>query len=416
MVLTMLGLANVGLTLAEVGNFEALRYLGFALTAFWLNALGTAFLRVRQDTNHAERWFVYYLLIVLLGSLLVFGLFASGTHLLGAMLIDTPDVQFGLAFGTYLMGTLAGSAVEQEAIADRASGRLLAYSLSSNGLQLVVFLGALLLGFPMVLAMWTLAASAVYRVAWAALRYLRKQDVRLPLAVERQQFWSTASSLSLYGLAAAAVVIVDHALVGYSAQDPKQSMSIWRYGAQELPLLVGVVSGLNATALAERQDGDALMLDNLKRRTVRLSSLILPAAILLMATSRWWFPFLFTEAFAPSHVLFNTLLLIVPTRLVLTTPLLISHDLHAQMTRVGVIENVINIVISLALVPFIGMLGIAIGTVVAFSIERLVYVRMLNERGIRLSQYVDLSRWSILSGILVLTYAFMTDFLLILPY
>lgn len=409
-VVTMVGLAQLGVDFAEVGNFESLRYLAYALSAFWLGGLGNAYLRQRQTTQHAERWFVFYLLIVLLGAILVFALFATGTRTLGRWLVDAPALEHGLAFGTFVMGQLAGSAVEQEAIGDRAKWRLLAYSLSGNALQVGLFLGPLYAGLPMLLAMWGLAASAVYRVAWVALRYLRKRDARLPEPAERRQFWSTASSLSVYGLMTIAVVAVDHALVGYTSADAKQAIALWRYGAQELPLLVGVVSALNATALAEGQSGERTMLWQIKSRSDKLTLVVLPLAIALMATSQWWWTRVFSAEFAPAQALFNTMLLLVPSRMLLTTPILISQDRHRRMTSVGIVENLANVAVSLALVPWLGMLGIALGTVVAFCGERAAYVSLLARGGTPLGSYLGVRRWALLSLGLLIAYALCTDF------
>lgn len=406
----MIVLAHVGLELAEIGQFEALKYIGFTLTGFWLNALGNAYLRVRQNTGHHERWFVFYLLIALLGGLLVFGLFSTSLSLLGGFLLDVPNLGFGLAFGTFLLGSLAGTVVEQEAVGDQATVRLLTFSLTSYGLQLLLFLVPLILGYPLFLAMWGLAASAVYRLAWALLRYMHTRDGKMPSASERKIFWSSAAGLSAYGLASITVTAIDHALVGYVSDGSTQALAIWRYGAQELPLLLGVVSAANATALAEMQLGTKNMLTALLRRGSKLTNVFLPLSCLLLLTSKYWYPLVFSQDFYAAHVIFNTMLLLVPSRLVLTSPMMISLDLQRQMTVVGVIENILNVVISLALVSSLGMLGITIGTVVAFSVERLIHVWMLIRRGITIDSYFAWKSWLAWSIVMLFAYIIGTDF------
>ncbi len=409
-VVTMVALAQLGLGLAEIGNFEGLRYVAYALTVFWLNGLGNAYLRVRQVTAFPERWFIFFLLLVLIGSLLVFGLFATALPLLGGLLLDSPSLDYGLPFGAFVLGSLAGSVVEQEAIADRRPERLLVYSLSSSVLQIGLFVGPLLFGLPFYLAMWGLAASGIYRLMWTTSSYLSKRDALLPPAGERRVFWRSASGLSVYGLTAVLVIMVDHALVGYTARDPESAVALWRYGAQELPLLLGVVTGLNATALAEMQEGATRMLAQLKRRMRKINRVFLPLAIVLAASCRWWYPSVFSEAFYPAHVIFTTMLLVVPSRLVSTTPLLVSLDMQRIMTFTGLAEAALNVIVSILLLPSLGLLGVAVGTVVAYSAEKLVYVWLLSRRGFPAVSYLDRGEWLLGTVVLLAAYFVGTDF------
>ncbi|MFK8055528.1 MAG: polysaccharide biosynthesis C-terminal domain-containing protein [Saprospiraceae bacterium] len=403
-------MANLGLDLALIGNYESLRYLGYALTFFWINGLGNAYLRIRQQTQTPERWTVFYLLLVLLGSLLVFALFHFALPVLGESLLHTSNLAFGTAFGTFILGQLGGTVVEQEAIADQAKHRLLGFSFSSNVLQLGLFLGPLLLGWPFQFAMWGLAASAVYRLAWAFLRFMRTRSAGLPPMEERTIFWKSASGLSMYGLTVLCVMIVDHFLVTYQRDDPQAAMAIWRYGAQELPLLLGVIGGMSATALSEMRQGTAIMLQNLRRRSQKVNRLFLVIVLILCATSKWWFPMVLTENFYGAHVIFNTMLLIVPSRLIQTTPLMISLDMERQMTFTAIVEGLINVCISLVLLPSLGLLGIAIGTVVAFWFERIIYVILLSRKQQPLREYLYQSEWLVGTLLLVVVYYLQTDF------
>lgn len=407
----MIALANVGLDLSTIGNYESLRYIGYALTFFWINGLGNAYLRIRQQSSSADRWTVLFLLIVLIGGMLVFALFYSALSILGSTLLNTSNLAFGTAFGTFLLGQLAGTVVEHEAIADKASTRLLAYSTTSHALQLVLFIVPLLLGWPFSFAMWGLAASAIYRLGWALLRYMKTKDTQLPRKEEREVFWRSASGLSIYGLTTLCVLLIDHFLVTYQRSDPQAAMAIWRYGAQELPLLLGVIGGLSATALTEMQEGASVMLTNLKRRSQKVNRLFLPLVIGVCATSTFWFPLMLTENFYPAHVIFNTMLLLVPSRLVQTTPLLISKDMQGVMAKTVLVEALLNVIISLALMPSLGLLGITIGTVIAFWFERIVYVVLLSQKQHSIQEYLNLKEWILGTLILLVVYFLSTDFM-----
>ena len=411
----MVAVAKAGLDLREVGNFEALRYTGYVATVFWVNGLATAYLRARQRTHTPQRWLTFYLLVAALGALATFAVFAFALPAVTSVLLDLPEVAFGATFGVYLLGVLLGNVVEQEAVADQAGGRLAAYALSSYGLQTAAFAAPLLLGAPLYVAMLGLAASALYRLAWVGARYLRVSDVAPPPSDEIRAFARSAGHLSAYATGAAAVVMIDHALVAYGApDDPGAAVALWRYGAQELPLLVAIMGGVNATALAEMRTDRALALANLRRRGTGVSLAFFALAILLVATSRWWFPLAFSEELGPGHVLFNTLLLLVPSRVVPTTPQLVSLDLEGTMAITGLAENVLNVAVSLLLLPALGLLGIAVGTVVAFSFERVAYVVRLRRAGVPAGAYVSPGPWLAGTAALVAAYASFTDFSLAL--
>ena len=322
--LMLLALARSGLALVEVGTFESLRYLGSLLTIPLITALGQAFLRVRQDASEARRWTTYFVLVLLLSGLTAGGLMAFGSEALGAILLDVQDLPFGLPYGLFVLGVYAGTLVEQEAIADQNAPRLLGYAIGSYGLQIIGFALPLALGYGLDAAIWGLSSTVVYRVGWLAWRHFRTGVADLPPASERKLFWSQANSLSVYGAFAVLVVIVDHFLVGHWSTDSEANLALWRYGSQELPLVVGVVAGLNATALAERQRGSDFMLEGLLRRSRRSIKYLLGLACLIMVASPYIYGQLLSESLYPAHAICNTMLLVLPSRLVQTQPLMIS--------------------------------------------------------------------------------------------
>ena len=151
------------------------------------------------------------------------------------------------------------------------------------------------------------------------------------------------------------------------------------------------------------------MLSAMRRRTRFATHGLLALAAILMVASPYLFRYVFGEDFYPAHVVFNTMLLVLPSRLVLTQPLLISEDMQGHMVGVGFGESLINVAVSLALLPSLGLLGVAVGTVVAFTAERSAYVYLLSRRGYRLGDYV---RWRELAGLsvgLVILYLGTTD-------
>ena len=403
-------LAHSGLDITEIGVYEGLAFLGYLLTFAWVNALGTAYLRVRQDSAHPGRWLIFYLLVALILGLLVCLAFGYGLRGLSTLFLNGTPLKYGLPYGCFVLGLAAGYVVEQEAIADQAGRRLLLYSASSYGLQSALFAVPLLAGYSLFVALWLLALSSIYRLIWVYWRYVRVSDTQPPIASERTRWANSATYLLAYGSAAMLVTIVDAWLVTWGRSEPESALALWRYGARELPLLGGIVAGLTASAMAEHGGSIAKTAEQLRRRSGRLLLPVVGLACALALSARWWWPLAFGDQLYPAHAVFSLLLLIVPTRLVLTQALLVSLDLERVLLGTALVEAVINVAVSLALLPSLGLLGVAIGTVTAYTFERLSYMYQLRRRGISPQQYVALGPWFAASLVLAVCVYVGTDF------
>ena len=95
----MLALARANVSLPEVGNLEALRYLGLILTGPLVAAGSTAYLRIRQRTEHQDRWFVLMTLITLLAGLGVIAYMSYAGEPVAQALLDFEGLDFVVPFG-----------------------------------------------------------------------------------------------------------------------------------------------------------------------------------------------------------------------------------------------------------------------------------------------------------------------------
>ena len=75
------------------------------------------------------------------------------------------------------------------------------------------------------------------------------------------------------------------------------------------------------------------------------------------------------------------------------------------MTKISVLELIINVIASLFLVKYFGLVGIALGTVVAYSFEKIMYVVYLRRKHqIAFGDYVDGKWFAGYSLLLILIY------------
>lgn len=206
--------------------------------------------------------------------------------------------------------------------------------------------------------------------------------------------WLTVSwPLIAYATVGALVTAFDPWFVNYWYEGDESIFATFRYGARELPLLAAITNGAMVVVLPRLTEDSSAGLDLLKDSSRRLFHWIFGGAILLMLTSPWWWTLVFTELFTESLPLFQAYLFVVVSRLLFPVPVLTAMG-HTRLLMVfGLLELVINVVLSFILVPYFGLLGIIWATVIAYLVDKLCLMAYLKYRtGIPPGRYTDW-RW-----------------------
>ena len=146
-------------------------------------------------------------------------------------------------------------------------------------------------------------------------------------------------------------------------------------------------------------------LGRLKSGTTKFMHIFFPLSILLMFFSRMIFEFLYNSEFEESAMIFNTYLLIMISRWLFPQSVLIAMEKHRDVFRISLIELLLNISLSLLLLPYFGLVGIAMGTVLAFWFEKIIMIfRLKTKYGIGVSEYVPIRIFVFYAGLLVVSY------------
>ena len=207
--------------------------------------------------------------------------------------------------------------------------------------------------------------------------------------------------LILYTLLGAVNLAFDPWFVAYFYEGEGEEFAIYRYGARELPFVMALAGALSSAMIpiiaANTKDG----ISALREKSRQLFHLVFPISILLLLTSQWWFVWVFGERFAESVPLFNTLLLLTASHLIFSRTILVALQDTSVLIFFVIIGVALNIGFTVFLTPHFGLLGIVFGTLIGFSMDKLmliIYVQ--NKYKINLSQYCDLKWWSIYTIIL----------------
>jgi O-antigen/teichoic acid export membrane protein len=183
--------------------------------------------------------------------------------------------------------------------------------------------------------------------------------------------------------------------------------AIYRFGGKELPFVNLIFVGLSTAMIPQLMSDKTLDITALRSKATRLMHWFMPIAIVLMISSPFIFTYVYSTSFIPSAYIFNTYLLIMVSRVLLPQTVLQAVHANDVILWSTVIELIANLVLSLVFVHYLGMVGLALGTAVAYLIQKMIMLAVLKQkRSITIHQLID-TKWYVgYSIILVAAYLF----------
>ncbi len=213
--------------------------------------------------------------------------------------------------------------------------------------------------------------------------------------------WPVTWPLMLYAISSGLARSFDLWLV--AREFSESTFAFFRYGAREFPVVVALAAGLSTIMIPRLKSLDAL--PELKQRTTRLMHIAYPLVALVMLCSPVVFEWVFGADYRSSAIIFNVYLLLSLTQLIFPQSLLIAREETKLLWYVSVAELIINIIASLVLLHFFGLIGIAFGTLIAFVSEKVILLVMVNRRfGVRPIQLIHPLIWTAYAVLIVLAF------------
>jgi len=220
--------------------------------------------------------------------------------------------------------------------------------------------------------------------------------------------WITNSlPLIFYSLLGSMHIILDGWLVQYFYPDNPAKFAIFRYGSKELPFSVALTASLGLAILPILKNDPFTGLDKIKEKCSSLSHLVFPVSILLIFFGEDFFKWIFNPDFLDSALIFQIYLLLLIPRMIINKPILISKNDHNFILKIAIGEISINLIFSVILGYYWGLPGIAFGTLIAYSFEKLAFVfRLRSKFGVSFSSYTPTKLFFMYSFLLVIAFVF----------
>lgn len=396
-------LVKVGLSTEAIGNYEKLLYLSFVLSFFWTSGFIQGFLRLfpKLDEESQKRFFFNSYSIFLFISFSLAGCILLFPHQLLGLILQQDAVPFLLVYLAYFIINLPTLIIEYYFFLKGWTRSIFFLGSLGFGLQVILLLTPLLLGYSLwySFAGWVVLAVCKHLILLGFLAKHAHWKMDWPLTFR----WLRASwPLVLYALMGGATQAFDGWLVNYWYPGDSDAFAIFRYGSRELPLAIILTSALSNALIPGVSDNLKESYATIKQKSTLLMHILFPLTIVLMVSSKIWFPVLFSPAFEASIPLFNLLLLITISRLVFPQTLLIGLGKSQILLGIALVELLINVGLSILFIPWYGLWGIALGTLVAFSVEKILHILYLHiYLQIPFGQYTNRTWFYLYSGALV---------------
>ncbi len=387
----------------QLGFYEVIIFIVTSISTFWSMGIKNAILSFYPSVVESEKLpLLVSVFWVLTGISCIVGI---GMFVFDRFLIDIftsfDDVPY-IAYGAIYLFVSVPLVLIENILYLRGDARtLMRYSHWSH---------ALLLVFMCCVAIWSpdLPSFLIAGIFWSFIRwfYMLGTVLKGQLMSWDKKIAATFVLFSLpliFNVFLGSVMdMIDGLFVAHYFEE--SFFPIFRYGAREMPFSTLLFSSLSA-ALIPLLMKNAMTSDQVKVRVTNLMHLVFPIAIVLMYISPILFTFAYSISFQESAFIFNIYLLILTSRVLIPQAYNFALHQHRIIVLTSIFEIIANVCLSFWWVQYWGVYGLAMATVVAYFIQKLILI-IYNKRvnHISLTQYLPVKWYLIYSSIMILSF------------
>ena len=364
----------------DIGSWEMMMFISGALSYFWVTGILQSFLPLSQRNRafaQHERTegkspelfnaFVLMLTFSIAFALLILLMFGYTT-----MYTETPKIPYPGLLIIYFILSNTSPLIEHMFLIQDKPLHIFWYGIISTIVQIFAVCVPIMLGLGLEAAIWGLIFTNALRFLFLLLLLYRYAEFKLSMPFILNNLY-VGYPIIFSALLSGSTQYVD-SLVATIAFDTKD-FAIFRYGCKELPFVVMMTSGLNNALIpafsVKKNIPDILA--EIKRRSLRQMHFLFPLSILVMIFSTVLYGrVLFSPDFYRSADVFMVYQLMIISRVVFPQTILIGMKKTRILMWAASIEIALNIPLSLFLVQYYGVVGIALGSGLIHILEKFI--------------------------------------------
>lgn len=395
---------KTALTQSEIGEYETFVFLAGAISFFWLNGLLKALLPLSTEKDKSNI-FSAFIVIQFLSLLAAFLLFLL-QPLFSGYLLNGKEIPELWMLLTFIVFGVPATLVEYFYLIKKQNSALIIYASISFFVQLILVVMPAILGYGIAVALKGLVVSSILRYIWFWIVLVSNSEIHFSGAFIKEHLKLGGPLVAATFLSGSAQFI-DGFIV--TSKFDENTFAVFRYGARELPLAMLLANALSNAMLSEFGNKEQLKqnLQKLKKSISRLMHFLFPVTAILLLISHPVFPILFNPKFAESATIFNIYLLLVISRLLMPQTLLNGLKISKPIMTAALLELLLNVSLSLILVQFFGIAGVAYATFIAYLFEK-IYLSIVVKRklNVQLKEYLPINFYLLYSALTMAIFIF----------
>jgi len=394
-------LAKSSLGLEGIGIYETLIFLGTGISFFWVSGLLKGMLTTYPDLNEVERreFFINVFLVFCGMSALVVSVFFLFKYAVIQGLTNYENLPYYNLLCVYVLLNTPTYLVEYIYLLTNQPRKIVGFGLYAFGVHVAVIILPVMLGFGIEGSLYGLICLAATKFIWVLVLLAQYGRFCINWTILRPYLW-LSFPLMLNILVAGGAEYIDGVII-YQFFD-SEAFAIFRYGAREFPLALAMTTAFSSAMIPRVAENLQAGLSEIKAQSQGFMRWLFWIAIVLMFTAPILFPIVFNPDFKDSASIFNIYLLLLISRVLFPQTILIGLKKTSLILWISLIELVINVVLSLILVQTMGLIGVAVATVVAFACEKIMMISYnYFQLKIPLNAYLNVRMYLMYSGLLV---------------
>jgi Na+-driven multidrug efflux pump len=412
LILVSILLAKSGLSTQTIGIFESLLYIGTTVSFFWMNALlqGTLALYASAEMpKKAQVKFNIFLIFNILSILIFIILYFFQKQLLPFFIGQATLPYFDL-YCIYLLLNLPPIVLESLWAVEDTPLSILAYSIVSHLFLPLAIVVPIWLGYDLGYSISAMIMVAVIRYIWLIFNILQNKNFIIDVKIIQSFLWLSLPLMG-YSFLGGFTIAFSSWIVNWFYQGDLHQFALFRYGAREFPLTLALVTGLSTgivPVLAKdvaNKFATTEGLDALKSKSRRLSHILFPISMVLMLTSKWFFPLVFNPIFKESAGIFNIFLLLLISRVLFPQSILLALKETKTMLWISIVETILIVLLSFLLIFPLGTEGAVWAIVAGYTFEKITLMVFLKRKhDISWRDYMDVKVFLLYSFLLITSY------------
>ncbi|MDA3953561.1 MAG: polysaccharide biosynthesis C-terminal domain-containing protein [Bacteroidales bacterium] len=370
---------KIGLSKKEIGVFEVSIFIASAASFFWVSGLIQAFLPLFNNnktfgkkeqtvgTKSPEVFNMYVILVFFSVLVFLIGLSIKGNFSVFGYKGNVPLLNLTL---WYLLLSSPANLVEYIYMVQDKNSNTLSYGYITSILQLVAVILPVVLGYDVIWSLRGLIVVSSIKNLWLVTLLYNYAEIKFSFPFIKEVLAASAPIIFSVFVSGSAQYVDGLVVTTHFSAD---GFAIFRYGAKELPFVVMLAAGLSSAMLVEFSRKDKLKdtLAQIKHKSLRIMHYMYPLSIVFLLFAKPLFKGIFSPEFTRSADIFVIYILAIVSRLLFPHTIIIGLKKGKVLFIASIFELIANIFLSIYLVQFYGVVGVALATVIVYFISKI---------------------------------------------